>query len=83
MIEDTGCNEKVVTFMYALEVQFLIENGLEGELADIQEAYGIPEETASDIIEATASRYVDQILNFALKAARKYNEVEAVRYTFI
>lgn len=75
---DTGCTPQVVTYMYALEIQDMIERGDAEGLADAQEGYGIPEERASEMVEVTARRYVSQILNFALRAARKYNEQEAV-----
>ena len=76
--QDTGCTPQVVTFMYALEIQDMIERGDADGLADAQEGYGIPEERASEMVEVTSRRYVSQILNFALRAARKYNEQEAV-----
>jgi len=79
--KDTGFNEKVVTLMYALEVQFAIENDLTDELAEIQEGYGIPSERAAAIVEATAERFVSQLLNLALRAAKKYDERECVKWT--
>jgi hypothetical protein len=78
---DTGCTPQVVAFMYALEIQDMIERGDTDGLADAQEGYGIPEERASDMVEVTCRRYVSQILNFALRAARKYNEQECVMQT--
>lgn len=78
MQSDTGCTPQVVTYMYALEIQDMIERGDSDGLADAQEGYGIPEDRASEMVEVTARRYVSQILNFALRAARKYNEQEAV-----
>ena len=51
MQRDTGFNEKLVTYLYALEVQQLVESGQEGSLADVQEAYDIPQERAEQIVE--------------------------------
>lgn len=79
--KDTGCNAQVVTYMYALEIQEMIESGDTDNLLDAQEGYGIPEERASEMVEATCRRYIGQILNFALRAARKYNEQECVLQT--
>ena len=79
--KDTGCNAQVVSYMYALEIQDMIENGDTDNLLDAQEGYGIPEERASEMVEVTCRRYISQILNFALRAARKYNEQECVLQT--
>ena len=76
--KDVGFNDKLVTYMYALEVQYLIENGLEDQLRDIQEAYDIPDEQAVGIIESCSKRYINQLLNLALRAAKRYDEKEAV-----
>jgi hypothetical protein len=81
MQKDTGFNERLITYLYALEVQYLVENGEETELQNVQEAYDIPDERAEAIVEASCKRYVSQLLNLALRAARKYNEPESVRYT--
>jgi hypothetical protein len=78
MQKDTGFSEKLVTYLYALEVQLLVESGLEGELNDVQEAYDIPDDKAAIIVEATCSRYVSQMLNFALRGAKRYNEKETI-----
>ena len=53
MQKDTGFNEKLVTYLYALEVQQLVESGEEGSLADVQEAYDIPQEKAEQIVEVS------------------------------
>ena len=78
--KDTAFNEKVVTLLYALEVQWAVENDATSELAEVQEAYGIPAERAAAIVEATAERYISQLLNLALRAAKKYDEREAVAW---
>jgi hypothetical protein len=44
--KDAGFNEKLVTYLYAMEVQYMIDNNLESELQEVQEAYDIPEEQA-------------------------------------
>jgi hypothetical protein len=80
MQKDTGFNERLVAYLYSLEVQYLIDNDMAEELQEIQQAYEIPEERAADIIEVSCVRYLSQILNFALRAAKKYNEVEAVKW---
>lgn len=72
--KDVGFNDKLVAYLYALEVQYLIENGMEDQLKDIQEAYDIPDESAEKIVEACSKRYINQILNLALRAAKKYDE---------
>ena len=79
--KDAGFNPKLVSYMYTLEVQDMIENGQEAELQEIQEAYDIPRQQAEAIVEATCKRYVSQLLNIALAAAKKYNEVESVKWT--
>jgi hypothetical protein len=43
---DAGFNERLLTYLFTLEVQNLIESGRENELKDLQEAYDIPEERA-------------------------------------
>jgi hypothetical protein len=79
MQKDTGFNEKFVSYLYSLEVQYLVDNDMSEELQEVQEAYDIPEERAAEIIEVSCTRYVSQILNFALRAAKKYDELSAVR----
>lgn len=49
-------------------------------LQEAQEAYGIPEEQAKQIIEAAAKRYVSQLLNLALRAAKKYDEIDSLKW---
>lgn len=78
--KDTGFNDKLVTYLYALEVQSLVESGRENELKDVQEVYDIPEDKAQEIIEASCKRYLSQILNLALRAAKKYDEKESARW---
>ena len=55
MQKDTGFNEKLVTYLYALEVQQLVESGDEGSLGDVQEAYDIPQERAEQVVEVRTS----------------------------
>ena len=78
--KDTGFNERFVAYLFSLEVQYVIDGGMIDELQEIQQAYDIPEERAEDIIEASCIRYMSQILNFALRAAKKYDETEAVKW---
>ena len=66
--------------MYALEVQYLIENGLENDLLEVQEAYDIPVDRAEEIIEMSCKRYISQLLNLALRGAKKYDEQDAVKW---
>lgn len=80
MQKDTGFNERLVTYLYALEVQSMIERGEEENLKDAQEAYDIPEDRASQIVEVSCKRYISQLLNLALRAARKYDERESVSW---
>ena len=78
--KDTGFNERFVAYLFSLEVQYAIENDMVDELQEIQQAYDIPEERAEAIIEVSCVRYMSQILNFALRAAKKYDETEAVKW---
>ena len=70
-----------MTYLYALEVQDLIERGEETLLQDVREAYDIPEEIAAQIVELSCKRYISQLLNLALRAAKRYKEEEAVEWT--
>jgi hypothetical protein len=81
MKRDTELAERVLSFFYALEVQYLIENRMMDELQDVQEAYDIPEEKAIEILEAVCGRYIDQLLNLALRSAKNYEEKECVKWT--
>ena len=78
MQKDAGFNDKLITYLYALEVQSLVEGGLESDLREVQEAYDIPEERAAQIIEASCRRYVSQLFNLALRSAKKYDEKASV-----
>lgn len=80
MQKDTGFNEKLITYLYALEVQYLIENELVNELNDVQQAYEIPEERATEIIEASCRRYVDQLINLGLRSSRKYDDRNTIQW---
>jgi len=77
---DVGFSEKLVTYLFALEVQYLVENGRETELQEVQEAYDLPEDRAQDIVEACCKRYISQLLNLALRAAKKYDERDAAKW---
>jgi hypothetical protein len=46
LLTDVGFTEKLVTFLFALEVQYVIENSRESDLPEVQQAYDIPEERA-------------------------------------
>lgn len=69
-----------MTYLYALEVQKLVNSGQEDELQEIQETYCIPEEKAQGIIEAACKRYLDQLFNLALRATKKFDEKDANRW---
>ena len=79
--KDTGFNDKLVTYLYALEVQYMIDNDLEGALSESQEAYDIPTDRAAEIVEACSRKYISQILNLALRDARKYSEDACITWT--
>jgi hypothetical protein len=81
MRTDTGYSKEIATFLYSLEVQAMIEADDESELAEAQEAYGIPAQAAAGIVEACAMRFISQTLNLALKDAYKYNETGCVTHT--
>ena len=78
---DVGFSDAFITYLYALEVQLAVESG-EGqqELADLMISYGIPPERAEEIVEATCKRHVSQLLNLALRAAKKYDERDTLRW---
>lgn len=78
--KDVGFSDKLITYMYALEVQDLVDQGREEELQDVMEAYDIPEDRAADIVEACCKRYISQLLNLGLRAAKKYDEKEALQW---
>jgi hypothetical protein len=78
--KDVGLNERFVTYLYALEVQQLVNSGQEEELQEVQEGYSIPEERAQLIIEAACRRYLDQLMNLAFRAAKKFDEKDANRW---
>ena len=59
----------------------MIESGQEALLGDVREAYDIPEQIASEIVELSCKRYISQLLNLALRAAKRYKEEEAVEWT--
>lgn len=71
----------MLTYMFALEVQLLVNQGQEEQFRDLQQAYDLPEQRAAEIIEATCKRYVSQLLNLALRAAKKYDERDAILWT--
>ena len=83
MRKDTGFNDKLVTYFYALEVQYMIENELESELQEAQEVYDIPSERAAEIVEACCKKFISQVLNLALRESRKYNEQGTIQWTNI
>jgi len=78
MQKDTGFNERLITYLYALEVQYLIENGQEIELNDIQQSYDIPVDRAQEIIEACCKKYLDQLINLGLRSARKFDDKNTI-----
>jgi len=80
MQKDTGFNPKLVTYLYALEVQQFVKDGEEASLGDVQEAYDIPQNQAEEIVEESCKRYVSQLLNLALRAAKKYDEADTVQW---
>lgn len=81
MRKDTGFNDKLISYLYALEVQFIVDNDLETELAEAQETYDIPPDRAEAVIEACCKKYVSQVLNLAFRDVKKYNEKSAVAWT--
>ena len=77
MRKDIGLNPNVISFMYTLEVQAAIEDGYESEIQDLQESYGIPEETAAYIVDVASKRYISQLLSIGLSYAKKYEEAQS------
>jgi len=81
MTGDMGFNDRLRSYLFTLEVQELVDRGAPAEdLIDIQDAYSIPIERAEAIIESACKRYISQLLNLALRAAKKYDEPGAVLY---
>jgi hypothetical protein len=80
MQTDSGLTPNLLAYLYALEVQYLIENHQVDGLMDIQQVYDIPGEAASSIVESLCSRYISQLLNLALRTARRYEEADCVKW---
>lgn len=78
MAKDLEFNARLISYLFALEVQDMIQNGRENELQDLQEAYSIPQERAAVIIEVAAKRYLNQLLNLAFRGAKRYDEKDTV-----
>ena len=79
--KDISFNERLITLLYALEVQYLVENNSEDEFSEIQEAYDIPDNRAAEIVDETCKKYISQLLNLALRSAKRYEETECIRWT--
>lgn len=85
MRTDLGFSGELVASLFIIEVPATVEHGesvaeagdIDRQLRDLQQAYKIPEKLAVSIIEGCCRKYVSQILNFALVAAKKNNEKEA------
>jgi hypothetical protein len=80
MGKDLGFNERLVTYLYSLEVQDVIQKGREDELQDIQEFYNIPQDKAASIIESSAKRYLSQLFNLAFRGAKRYDEKDTLMW---
>ena len=79
--EESGFSSALVSTLFGLEVQYLIEHSLEGdatEFAGIKQVYGIPEARAQELFESVCRRYVSQLLSIALRLAKKYDEANAM-----
>jgi hypothetical protein len=59
----------------------MVENDLINQLVEAQEAYSIPPDRAQEIVEACCKKYISQVLNLALRDARKYNEKGVIQWT--
>lgn len=73
-------NDKLISYLYAMEVQELVEAGLVQSLAEVMEAYDIAEDKAQEIIEAACKRVISGLLNLALRGAKKYDEKDAIKW---
>lgn len=78
---DAGFNDDLLAFMFASEIQSLIEKGEEADIADLLPVYDLSENAAEAIVAAACRRYVSQLTSLALLAARKYKETESVEWT--
>ena len=65
--------------MFALEVQQLVDEGQVEGLEELVEAYDLPEERAQDMVEACCKRFISQQLTLALRAAKRFDEQEAMK----
>jgi hypothetical protein len=79
-MKEVGLGERILGLLYALEVQYAVEENLMDELGELQMTYEIPEQSAVLIIESTCKKYLEQIVTLALRASRRYEEREAVAY---
>lgn len=80
MREDLKFVSELLSYLFALEVKFMIEND-QDDFADLQEAYELPEERAMEIVEESCKRYISQQLNLALRSAKRYEEVDCIKWT--
>lgn len=75
-----GFNSIMLSVLFALEVQALVEQGRETEIGDLQQVYGLSETQAVSLVEVATKRYLSQVITLALRAAKRYDEGDAVRW---
>ena len=71
----------LISFLFAVEVRELVESGDHGSLLDIQESYAIPGTEAEALIQGVCKKYASQVLNIALRGAKRYDGPECLDYT--
>lgn len=86
-LKDLGFKPRLMSSLYALEVQQLINvqdesdvdgSGLAAELKDALSYYELSEEVAAEIIPLTCTRFLQQEVQLLLRAAKSFNEGETV-----
>lgn len=79
MRKDLKFPESLIHILFSIEAQHLIELGKENELPDLLESYEISEESGQILVQAICRKYLNGLAFFGLKAAKAYQEGEAVK----
>lgn len=86
-LKDLGFKPRLLSSLYALEVQQIISvqdesdvdgSGLAAELKDALSYYDLAEEVAADIVPLTCTRFLQQEVQLLLRAAKSFNEAETI-----
>jgi hypothetical protein len=79
-MREVGFTPSFLSLLFALEVQYAIDQKQENELSELHEIYEIDANSAEAIVEASVTRYLAQVIALALTAAKRYNEPVAVQH---